>query len=180
MARKEILTVEELGALFEGSEIPVCLLLALHSAVHLRATYQLFPQDLVSAFIFDEVVAHAAGLMDPADWDLNDPLCAAPGALATRATNVHSLAASTGIPRETVRRKVKRLVAQGWLEQSEDGALTLQPMSPERLAALAGYAPVLRSFLRTARALESLLARKAGRRRGPSVTRADGATSSGA
>ena len=39
-------------------------------------------------------------------------------------TNVRSVAASTGIPYETVRRKVARLVEQGWVER-RDGALRL-------------------------------------------------------
>ncbi len=34
-------------------------------------------------------------------------------------TNVHSIALSVGIPEETVRRKVRALVAQGWLERSD-------------------------------------------------------------
>jgi hypothetical protein len=39
-------------------------------------------------------------------------------------TNVRSVAASTGIPYETARRKVARLVEQGWVER-RDGALRL-------------------------------------------------------
>jgi hypothetical protein len=39
-------------------------------------------------------------------------------------TNVRSIAASTGIPYETTRRKIARLIEQGWVER-RDGALML-------------------------------------------------------
>lgn len=40
-------------------------------------------------------------------------------------TNVQSIADFTGIPRETVRRKVNDLCAKGWLERDKDGAVRL-------------------------------------------------------
>lgn len=38
-----------------------------------------------------------------------------------RPTNIRSIAASTGIPKETVRRKVLELVKRGWVARVEDG-----------------------------------------------------------
>lgn len=38
-------------------------------------------------------------------------------------TNTQSIADSTGIPRETVRRKVTRLIDRGWIRRNEDGTL---------------------------------------------------------
>lgn len=38
-----------------------------------------------------------------------------------RPTNIRSIAASTGIPKETVRRKVLELVKRGWVTRVEDG-----------------------------------------------------------
>lgn len=40
-------------------------------------------------------------------------------------TNVQSIADFTGIPRETVRRKVNDLCAKGWLDRDKDGAVRL-------------------------------------------------------
>jgi hypothetical protein len=40
-------------------------------------------------------------------------------------TNVHSIADSTGIPRETVRRKVERLIERGWVERKENRHLVV-------------------------------------------------------
>lgn len=42
-----------------------------------------------------------------------------------RAINAHALAQVTGIPRETVRRKVDRLIAQGWVMRDEQGVLMM-------------------------------------------------------
>jgi DNA-binding GntR family transcriptional regulator len=38
-------------------------------------------------------------------------------------TNAHSIAQATGIPRQTVRRKVEALVSRGWLIRSENGLI---------------------------------------------------------
>jgi hypothetical protein len=39
--------------------------------------------------------------------------------------NLHSVAEFTGIPRETVRRKVALLTAKGWVDRHPDGSLTV-------------------------------------------------------
>jgi hypothetical protein len=52
------------------------------------------------------------------------------GALAgdpARYTNVEGLAAATGIPRESVRRKVGELIAAGWVERVGRRALAVHP-----------------------------------------------------
>jgi acylphosphatase len=40
-------------------------------------------------------------------------------------TNVQSITDSTGIPRESVRRKVNELVESGWVEKLEDGSIRI-------------------------------------------------------
>jgi hypothetical protein len=42
-------------------------------------------------------------------------------------TNIESIATATGIPRESVRRKVGELVAAGWIERLETGGLMICP-----------------------------------------------------
>jgi predicted Rossmann fold nucleotide-binding protein DprA/Smf involved in DNA uptake len=51
-----------------------------------------------------------------------------------RPINVQSIAETTGIPRETVRRKVAELEAAGWIERREDGHLMVDPRAREDLA----------------------------------------------
>lgn len=50
--------------------------------------------------------------------------------------NTQSIALCTGIPRETVRRKVARLEAVGWIERSEEGYLVASKGSIQELAPL--------------------------------------------
>ena len=153
-------TAQEIKKLFVGSEIPLCMLLSMHCATHLRATYRLFPGDLLSALLFDQIVAHAAaGSLEP-NFFLNEAYYAMDEGWATRATNVNSLALSTGVPRETVRRKVQALVDQGWITMDEAGLIRLARLTPGSLSALDSFAEVLVSFIQTARKLEALLDRK--------------------
>jgi hypothetical protein len=48
--------------------------------------------------------------------------------------NIQSIADSTGIPRETVRRKVARLIERGWVDRKEDGALVVMERAAVDLA----------------------------------------------
>lgn len=41
--------------------------------------------------------------------------------------NAFSLAASTGIPRETVRRKIDQLVKRGWVQKDANGLVRIRP-----------------------------------------------------
>jgi hypothetical protein len=68
-------------------------------------------------------------------------------------TNRKSIADSTGIPRETVRRKVATLIARGWVAELPDGSLMPAPASKTDL-----YAVTLRSFEVLGRLTEALQA----------------------
>ena len=68
-------------------------------------------------------------------------------------TNRKSIADSTGIPRETVRRKVATLIARGWVEELPDGSLIPALASKTDL-----YATTLRSFEVLGRLAEALRA----------------------
>jgi hypothetical protein len=52
-----------------------------------------------------------------AEFDVDAVEAGRVGELPSLATNVKSIAASTGIPEETVRRKVRRLTEEGWIER---------------------------------------------------------------
>ncbi len=45
--------------------------------------------------------------------------------------NAFSISASTGIPRETVRRKIQWLEEQGWVEKNAKGHLSITPLPAE-------------------------------------------------
>ncbi|TIC79579.1 hypothetical protein [Crenobacter intestini] len=56
-----------------------------------------------------------------------------------RATNGHSIALVTGIPRETVRRKLVKLTALGWLTENAHGQLLPAPHLGEQLHPLRSH-----------------------------------------
>jgi len=71
------------------------------------------------------------------------------------ATNVKSIAAVTGIPEETVRRKVRRLTADGWIERRGND-LFYTPKAARELTLV--RALVIRGALQNHRTLERLAA----------------------
>lgn len=60
-----------------------------------------------------------------------------------RATNGHSIALVTGIPRETVRRKLVKLAELGWLSENAQGQLLPTPRLTEQLQPLRTHCPAL-------------------------------------
>lgn len=81
----------------------------------LREIYRLFDGDIVMALVLGELGQHAvAG---------NHHGSGRRGHL--RPSNAHSIAAASGIPRETVRRKLDKLIAKGWVRAHPDGGLSL-------------------------------------------------------
>ena len=64
--------------------------------------------------------------------DLADVLSGAVKSMPSLSTNVRSIAESTGIPKETVRRKVGALVAEGWIRR-EANSLSLAPLASQML-----------------------------------------------
>ncbi len=64
-------------------------------------------------------------LLDPS-WVPNEP----------EALNSRSIADFSGIPRETVRRRVEELIELGWVERDEKGYLKAMPKAAKNLAPL--------------------------------------------
>ena len=64
--------------------------------------------------------------------DLDQVLSGAVASYPSLSTNVRSIADSTGIPKESVRRKVAALVEAGWIHR-EDNSLSLAPHASRQL-----------------------------------------------
>jgi len=92
---------------------------------YLGHIYREFKGDLAAVIVLGEIGHHNVNhcysgqgaacrvdrgkTKDPALWDKMHPC------------NAFSLSAATGIPRETVRRKIEELVAKGWLKRNRKG-----------------------------------------------------------
>ncbi|WP_293678587.1 hypothetical protein [uncultured Phenylobacterium sp.] len=68
---------------------------------------------------FHILLAVALRSAEHPDWTKGGAMPETTGDLPSLWTNVHSIALSVGIPEETVRRKVRALIAQGWLERTD-------------------------------------------------------------
>ena len=85
--------------------------------------------------------------------------------------NAHSLAQATGIPRETVRRKVAWLERKGWVARTGRGEISIQP------AVIAHFVPdfnlrLLNEVLKLADELRAMVSGAAGSSPDPRVIRA--------
>ena len=95
---------------------------------HLIRVHRLFEGDLTAAIVLATVAQrNVQRYYDEVGRDAPegfDPLVAAGEHLPhLRPCNALSVSAATGVPRETVRRKVRWLVAKGWLSIGERGQL---------------------------------------------------------
>jgi hypothetical protein len=98
---------------------------------YLNGIYQAFEGDLALVIVLGEIAHHnvsrkfsSQGPLPPfKDKRYDDPNRYA----KLEPCNAFSLAAATGIPRETVRRKIDHLVKRGWLKREAGGGLSMLP-----------------------------------------------------
>lgn len=90
-----------------------CVSLFVHR--HLRAIYGSLNLDLVSILLLDEITRHNLQPLTEGRRPVlpRDPV----ERKLMRGCNPFSLSQATGIPRETVRRKIKQLEELGWIEK---------------------------------------------------------------
>jgi hypothetical protein len=106
---------------------------------HLKSVYRAFDGELLEAIVLGEVGHHnlSAYFADAKkarrSGQVPPPM---PKEYDYLPTNTHSIAQATGIPRETVRRKVKALVSRGWLQRRRDRSLILTPVPFEHFREL--------------------------------------------
>ena len=96
---------------------------------HLNRLYQEFDGDMVQAIVLGEIGHHnitnyfsgdeAQPGMDDSLWDTPIPW------QNLRPCNAFSISEATGIPRETVRRKIAVLARKGWVKRSPNGEVVI-------------------------------------------------------
>jgi len=114
-----------------------------------------FEGDLDRALIFLVVALRTAEHRKTQDLRLEDVLAGQVESYPSLLTNVRSIAESTGIPRETVRRKVAALIDRGWLERRGD-ELTITTQSSREMT------PFREEMLDVASRLHALVERQKG------------------
>lgn len=96
---------------------------------HLIRVYKAFKRDIESAIVLGEIAHHNARLLFPHKGirrleqnEIRNSL---------RGSNAHSISLSSGIPRETVRRKIKKLIDAGYITYNKQNHLVITALPKE-------------------------------------------------
>lgn len=105
----------------------VAIMLARYQIRNLRRLYDEFDHDILLPLLLGEIALHNIGGLDAngrgnsgadqADRPVQGLNC------TLKPCNAYSIAAATGLARETVRRKIARLVELGWISRRHNGHL---------------------------------------------------------
>lgn len=103
----------------------------------LKRLYEDFERDILLPLLLGEIALHNLGVRDGCRGvpDVSDE-AAAGLACQLKPCNAYSVAAATGLPRETVRRKIARLVELGWLNRRHNGHLYVSSRALEHFGAM--------------------------------------------
>lgn len=103
---------------------PVALLLARHEIRNLKRWFEEFDRDILLPILLGEIALYNIGALENgAHGPQVDESAAGSQECLLRPCNAYSIAAATGLPRETVRRKIARLIELGWISRRENGHL---------------------------------------------------------
>jgi hypothetical protein len=144
---------------YDANRARISLALSEFTVPLLARIYRAFDGDMVAALVLGEI-AHRnvetwlAEHRNP-EQALHDPLVRT---RIMRPCNALSIAEATGLPRETVRRKVVLLAERGYVYRSEEGYLYLTTTVGDDFEDM--NAALIENLLATARRLESLLANR--------------------
>lgn len=106
-------------------------LLARYQIRSLRRLFEEFDRDILLPILLGEIALHNIGALehgkDGLRFEGREVFGEADDEAAARMRpcNAYSISAATGLPRETVRRKIGRLVELGWIRRQENGHLYL-------------------------------------------------------
>ncbi|WP_211167139.1 hypothetical protein [Aromatoleum evansii] len=113
------------------------ILLARYQIKSLRRLFEEFERDILLPLLLGEIALHNIGALENSG-EANVSIDGDRFAAVMRPCNAYSIAAATGLPRETVRRKIVRLVELGWITRRGNGHLFLTPRAIEHFGALLG------------------------------------------
>lgn len=111
------------------------ILLARYQIRSLRRLFEEFERDILLPLLLGEIALHNIGALENSG-ESNVVVDGDKFATVMRPCNAYSIAAATGLPRETVRRKIVRLVELGWITRRGNGHLFLTQRAIEHFGAL--------------------------------------------
>lgn len=102
-----------------------------HYLKHLLRIYKQFDGDIELCMVLGEIAHYSAGMVFP-DKESRD-VCANEILGMLRGCNAHSISLSSGIPRETVRRKIKKLMKMGYVNIDDKNHIFLTLIPSDEL-----------------------------------------------
>ena len=128
---------------------------------YLTDIYQAFEGDLAMTIILGEISHHNTARLFSPQHEANEPMLRIQDDpalwLGMEGCNAYSISCATGIPRETVRRKVNELKKKGWIEDDPGHGLRITKACADHFGA--DYSlRFLNGLLRASRNIEALLA----------------------
>lgn len=124
----------------------VALLLARHEIRSIRRWFEDFDRDILLPILLGEIALHNIGALQNGAARRSGTRIAKPlppsaevpvtigGTL--KPCNAYSIAAATGLPRETVRRKIVRLIELGWIHRRDNGHLFITDGALEQFGSM--------------------------------------------
>ncbi|MEI7431672.1 MAG: hypothetical protein WCL27_14550 [Betaproteobacteria bacterium] len=113
----------------------------------LREIYRAFDGDLTMALVLGELGQYSAAPLHDKRHNQRSR--------NFRCCNAYSISTASGVPPETVRRKLDKLIALGWIIKTEDGNLGLNPQHDPPLAIV--FSEYNRNMLQVMRETVALL-----------------------
>jgi hypothetical protein len=112
-------------------------LLARYQIRSLRRLFEEFERDILLPILLGEIALHNLGALENGvNAGIFEDM---PSLMAKlRPCNAYSIAAATGLPRETVRRKIARLAELGWITRQDNGHLFLTEQAVQHFGDLLG------------------------------------------
>ena len=111
---------------FEKNKTTIAILLAEFNLAHLRNLYKTFHGDLLMALVLGEIAQHNVSTFFKSGEFVAKP-AHAEKQNNYRLCNAYSISEATGIPRETVWRKVLQLIKSGYVVRAKNHQLYISP-----------------------------------------------------
>ena len=117
----------------------LAVILARHEIRNLKRLYDEFDHDVMLPLLLGEIALHNVGAFDEDGEAVPDDALTQSGRSGLcplKPCNAYSIALATGFPRETVRRKIARLVEMGWISRRYNGHLFITSAAVEHFGNL--------------------------------------------
>jgi hypothetical protein len=159
-------TAQSTGSWSRSAMRAVVVVLVRHEIRNLRRWFDEFDRDILLPILLGEIGLHNIGALENSSAksvadtpDGQEPVLA-DGLMSQarfRPCNAYSIAAATGLPRETVRRKIVRLVELGWVTRRDNGHLFITAAALEHFGAVLSSRELI-EMIDTADRLRALMA----------------------